>query len=319
MDDVEVTVVGDVSSWFNLEKHGDSLHVCPVNPLPCRVTMKVAGMFRHEDGFFDINTVMGRLVFARGATEGQVYRPFTLDQGRRLHTLFLPAETAPHDDWHVSVSRWENCREMARALLAQAGIPWKGLQANEIDDLVKFVLWPEPLEGCLLHALAQWTHDRGQCIVEIGSFRGRSLAMFALALAAIGNDMPVISIDPHAGQPCNRDHVRLMLDQLGQGRRLVQVVQESDRTCRLLRQDSASLIFIDGNHEYDQVLADFHNYKDILAPGGCMIFHDYGYEPHNGVPEADPGVRQAVDRHVRGQDGFSPLLLAHTQFAFLKH
>ncbi len=78
------------------------------------------------------------------------------------------------------------------------------------------------------------------------------------------------------------------------------------------------MVFIDGNHSYDQVVADFTNYRDLLAPGGCMVFHDYGYGPHNGRPEADPDVRRAVDDHVFGCPGFKPVLLAHTQLAFVK-
>ena len=49
-----------------------------------------------------------------------------------------------------------------------------------------------------------------------------------------------------------------------------------------------------------------------------MVFHDYGYGNHNGLPEADPDVRRAIDDHVMSADGFRPLLLAHTQFAFMK-
>jgi hypothetical protein len=55
-----------------------------------------------------------------------------------------------------------------------------------------------------------------------------------------------------------------------------------------------------------------------LAPGGCIAFHDYGYGNHTGGFEADPEVRHAVDARVMTADGFKPVLLAHTQFAFQK-
>jgi cephalosporin hydroxylase len=98
----------------------------------------------------------------------------------------------------------------------------------------------------------------------------------------------------------------------------VQITRSSNEACRVLGRQSASLIFIDGDHSYDQVLADFNNYRDLLAPGGCMVFHDYGFGSHNGLPDTDPGVRPAIDEHVIGAEGFRPLLLAHTQFAFVK-
>ena len=86
----------------------------------------------------------------------------------------------------------------------------------------------------------------------------------------------------------------------------------------MLREGMASLIFIDGNHDYDQVVCDFRNYRDLLAVGGCLVFHDYGYGPHNGRPEACPDVRRAVDDHVLTDKTFRPLLLGQTQFAFVK-
>ncbi|MCH7704519.1 MAG: class I SAM-dependent methyltransferase, partial [Planctomycetes bacterium] len=119
-------------------------------------------------------------------------------------------------------------------------------------------------------------------------------------------------------RPHNREHVRLALRQIGEEARLVSFACTSVRACRVLAPECASLIFIDGDHAYDQVVADFENYRGLLAPGGCLVFHDYGYGNHNGRPEADPDVRRAVDQRVRSAHGFRPLLLAHTQFAFVK-
>ena len=60
------------------------------------------------------------------------------------------------------------------------------------------------------------------------------------------------------------------------------------------------------------------NYRDLLAPGGCMLFHDCGFGAHNGLPDTHPGVRKVIDECVMTAPEFRPLLLAHTQFAFLK-
>ena len=64
------------------------------------------------------------------------------------------------------------------------------------------------------------------------------------------------------------------MSQLGEVRRLVQFHGESDEVWKLMRPGCASLVFVDGEHSYDQVVADFEHYKNILAPGGCMVFHD---------------------------------------------
>ncbi len=71
-------------------------------------------------------------------------------------------------------------------------------------------------------------------------------------------------------------------------------------------------------HSYDQALADFNRCRELLAPGGCMVFHDYGFGKHHGQPDFHPGVTRTIDEHVLNDSDFRPLLLAHTLFAFVK-
>ncbi|VAV92912.1 hypothetical protein MNBD_ACTINO02-2308 [hydrothermal vent metagenome] len=51
------------------------------------------------------------------------------------------------------------------------------------------------------------------------------------------------------------------------------------------------LILIDGDHSYEGVVADYRNYIPMLAPGGFMLFDDYGADTW-------PGVARAVDEIV---------------------
>jgi cephalosporin hydroxylase len=37
------------------------------------------------------------------------------------------------------------------------------------------------------------------------------------------------------------------------------------------------LLFIDGDHSHDAVLADWHAYKDLLHKGSTVVFHDWGW------------------------------------------
>jgi len=313
-----VSLVGEAGRWFSIAAGDGHVVVAPREPLPARCTIRPAALFEQKRGFPDVNTVMGRLVFARGSTNSVRYKPFTLDPDRTLRALFFLVETMPHDDWPASTERWRNCETAAKALLEAADVPWDGLTDRDLDELVEYVPWPEPLEGCLLHALCQWVHDTGDCVVEIGSFRGRSTSALAMGLRAVASNALLLSIDPHIDQPHNAEHVRLALTQLGEQRRLVQFPCSSDRVSSVLRPGVASLIFVDGDHSYGQVLADYENYVDVLAPGGCMVFHDYGYGNHNGRPEANPDVRHAIDEKVMADPTLRPLLLAHTQFAFRK-
>lgn len=313
-----VTLLGDCCHWFEVCKEGESLVLTPKHSLPARCTIRPAALFRQVRGFPDVNTVMGRLVFSTGTTKSQTYKPFSRDSQRELQELFILFESAPDDDSMASPSRWRMWNTVAHRLCDVAEVKWSGLSDHEVESLTRFVPWPEPLEGCLLHALTQQSQKPGKCVIEIGSYRGRSISMIALALSQMNDDTLIFSIDPHAEQPHNFRHVQLALSQIGELTRLVQVPRPSDTACHFLRPECASLVFVDGLHTYGQVVRDFENYKPLLAPGGYMVFHDYGYGNHNGRPEADPDVRKAVDEHVFTDADFSPLLLAHTQMAFRK-
>ncbi len=224
----------------------------------------------------------------------------------------------PEDDLPASPVRWKNCQAIGRRLLSKVGITWDGLSPQDLEQLVRFVMRHTPLDGCVLHALAQWTHQRGDCIIEIGSYRGSSAAIQSMGLRGVASDSLLISIDPHADMPYNREQVRLALREIGEEDRLVQFSCVSERAAKFLRRGCASMIFVDGEHGYEQVVADFHNYVDLLAPGGCMLFHDYCFGEHDGQPEPEPDVRRAVTEHVMTCDALKPLVLAHTLMVFVK-
>ena len=313
-----LTSVGEAASWFNFDRDGGRLLIAPRRPLPTRCLLRPAGLFRQARGFFDLNTRMGQLLFCPSATESQEYTPFTRDPQRELRELLLPVEPNPYDELFASEARWSQAQALTRRLLTISDIPWTGLSTEDVRNLMRLPAWQEPVEGCALHALTQRTHARGKMVVEVGSLRGQSTALLALALRGAGSAAPVVSIDPHAEQPVNCAQVRLTLTQIGEERRLVQFTAGSDQVAPLLRPGSASLIFIDGDHSYAQVVADFEHYRELLAPGGCIAFHDYGYGSHNGRPDVVPDVRPALEEHVFTHDEFTPLLLAHTLMVFVK-
>jgi predicted O-methyltransferase YrrM len=52
--------------------------------------------------------------------------------------------------------------------------------------------------------------------------------------------------------------------------------------------DLADVLFIDADHTYRGVAADYHGYRPLVRPGGLIVFHDIVPHPH--IPEV--GVRQ---------------------------
>jgi cephalosporin hydroxylase len=46
------------------------------------------------------------------------------------------------------------------------------------------------------------------------------------------------------------------------------------RVRSILRGNALDLLFIDGDHSYDGVKADFTNYRSLVRPGGMIVLHD---------------------------------------------
>lgn len=317
-NDVPITLIGPAADWFTLSRDDNTIVIQPIEPLPARCMIKPAALFMQDRGYPEMNVVMGRLLFLPGSTQPQRYQPFTRDHHRRFSEIILITEPSPDDALLSSFARWTNNIKLAQRLLYSADLTWPGLSHEVIQELVDEEPWLEPLEGCLLHALTCHTHSVGNCVIEIGSFRGQSINMLARALVQVDSESQLISVDPHLEQPLNLDQVRLSLAKIGQDQRLIQYQCLSDDAWAHIKPASASLIFIDGDHAYDQVVADFQNYRDVLAPGGILVFHDYGYGSHNGKEDVVPGVRPAIDEYVIPHPDFTPLLLGHSLFAFIK-
>lgn len=313
-----VSLIGPKACWFSVKRDGKALVITPRQPLPRRCVIRPAALFQQQRGFPDVNTVMGKLLFASGSTSSQIYEPYTLDTNRRFRELLLLVEACPDDELFSSITRWRNYETVAKRLLSCVDMAWVGLSDRDLDELLGEEPWLLPLEGCVLHALAQAVQTTGTCVIEIGSLRGQSIAMLARGLRGTNASRALISIDPHIDQPLNRELVWLALVRTGQEQRLVQMQLCSDDAAGLLAKESAGMIFVDGDYSYGQVVADFENYAPLLCPGGLMVFHDYGYGLHNGRPDVVPDVRRALDKHVMQNPQFEPLMLAHTLMVFRK-
>lgn len=59
-------------------------------------------------------------------------------------------------------------------------------------------------------------------------------------------------------------------------------------------------VFVDGSHERELTIATYRAWREALAPGGAIAFHDYGNELYPGVTEAirELGLEGRVERDV---------------------
>lgn len=129
--------------------------------------------------------------------------------------------------------------------------------------------------------LYQRASEATVCIVEIGSFRGRSTVALALGSKA-GHGVPVYAIDPHE-QARDGDYPYGPADRVAFMRNVVEagvadvvrmVNLPSDEVSSYWTLRKADLIFIDGDHRASSVMRDVNHWQESTVPGGYMLFHD---------------------------------------------
>jgi hypothetical protein len=155
----------------------------------------------------------------------------------------------------------------------------------------------------------------GQEIVEIGTFDGRTTLNLALNapahLAVFTLDLPPDTMPKFGLAPGERAFVekprsgRHFLEPSPQfaaaAGRITQLFGDSatfDWSAHLGR---AGLVFVDGSHAHDSVLADTDTALRLVADKGVVIWHDYGvWEGVTRALEAIEASRHLGLRHVRG-------------------
>ena len=144
---------------------------------------------------------------------------------------------------------------------------------------------------------------RPETIVEIGSYLGRSSVFFALSLRETGIGGRLVAVDPHTGD-------RQQLAELATGslpsldlfrehcraagvEDLIDVRVATSLEAAEAWSGAIDLLYVDGWHSYDAVVADGKAWLPHLSPDGVVTFDDYlAYEEvRDGVHElADLGL-----------------------------
>ena len=155
----------------------------------------------------------------------------------------------------------------------------------------------------------------GDEIVEIGTFDGRTTLNFAVNAPAQHRlftlDLPPDAAPKFALAPGERAYVekprsgRRFLEAppawQGAARRITQLMGDSATYDWSPHAGRAGLVFVDGSHAHDYVIADSDTAFRLVAQKGVVIWHDYGV--WDGVTRALEEIeasRHLGLRHVRG-------------------
>jgi predicted O-methyltransferase YrrM len=143
--------------------------------------------------------------------------------------------------------------------------------------------WMSPDQARALYDAAAACH-RGDQIVEIGSYRGRSTVVLA---SAVADGVSVIAIDPHAGndrgpqefegfvEEAEGDHsiFNANLANAGVTDRVRHVRAMSNLAHDQVTGDIA-VLYIDGAHRYAPALQDITEWGRRVRSGGTLLIHD---------------------------------------------
>lgn len=134
-----------------------------------------------------------------------------------------------------------------------------------------------PAEGGFLYQLAQ-LESRNGVIVEIGSWKGKSTILLASGSMKVGGEK-VFAIDPHkplAEEGYVEDteaEFRKNIMAAGVQDHVVPMVMTSEEAAKGWSKP-IRLLWIDGDHRYEQVKRDFLLWSPHVVEGGIIAMHD---------------------------------------------
>ncbi|WP_169980196.1 class I SAM-dependent methyltransferase [Tautonia rosea] len=161
--------------------------------------------------------------------------------------------------------------------------------AQPTDSADEFDAWMSalqggitPEEGALLRRLA--SQVRTGCIVEVGSYRGKSAVALASGVHARPEpERPAIyCVEPHrpfvgfyggAFGPEDRGAYYEAMCRTGAFRNVALIGLSSEQITPGWT-DPVGLLFLDGDHRYEGVRRDFECWEPHVAPGGLVVFDD---------------------------------------------
>jgi len=154
-------------------------------------------------------------------------------------------------------------------------------------------------EGLALHAAGRDGASVGP-LLEVGSYCGKSAVYLGAAARAGGTVL--FSVDHHRGSEENQagwehhdpevvDPATGRMDTLPFFRRTIEHAGLEDAVVAVVGESSTiaahwrtplGLVFVDGGHALDVVLADYEAWSPHVAADGALVFHDVFEDPRDG-------------------------------------
>jgi cephalosporin hydroxylase len=148
---------------------------------------------------------------------------------------------------------------------------------------------------------ALFREKRPSLVVDVGVWKGRSVAFMGGLMRELGIPGMVVAVDTFLGSPehwnrarpdmifaslrmkhgCPGLYWQFLSNMVHAGLRdvVVPLAQSSENAAIILKRLGVrpDLVHIDAAHEYEPVLRDARLYWDLLAPGGVLVGDDYAW------------------------------------------
>jgi cephalosporin hydroxylase len=166
------------------------------------------------------------------------------------------------------------------------------------ESLLKNRFISENMEGTTFHFHTHILYDirtsLGEGIkkyLEIGSFAGCSVSL--ISSHPFSTECYTIDL----GTPISPDIVNRNVEKFknkNSSHKYFQGSSSNPQIIQIVKDEviNVDLLFIDGGHLYDEVIADFNNYSDMVVSGGYICFDDY--LDHKYSPQVKPAVDDLV-------------------------
>lgn len=145
--------------------------------------------------------------------------------------------------------------------------------------------------------------------LEVGVLEGRS-AIWMLENILTHPSSTLTGVDLFPGDLQERYLANLQLS--GYAGKAITIKGLSQLELRRLQPDSYDIIYVDGGHTADMVLADAALCWQVLKTGGLLIFDDYRWERETYPDELRPGVARRFHHGLSKLPGYrTPRLSGH--------
>lgn len=173
-----------------------------------------------------------------------------------------------------TISKIQRYRFLRTEALKLAPLSLPDLSFEErFRKIQKTPFFTQQIESEFVLALKKVAEITPKVIVEIGAFQGGTLALFT-QVAPI--NCRFLSIDIAFGTP-----QKLAFRKFATRQQAVRCIRGNSSDIRVrekvkkwLGKSTIDVLFIDGDHSYQGVKADFENYSPMVRKGGLILFHD---------------------------------------------